>query len=163
MAKKQVSVSLRKPPPPADLERLVVDAIRIAPTRNGDDTPAPSSDVRELRPSPSARSETPPALADAFVGAPPSIAKSTGIPGVKSITVELPQDVADRLLAFCTLHRRDVNDVVAEIIVRHLAAQTANDPIGVEALVAWVRSKLKLVTQWRDRLMQLGSSLLEAI
>jgi hypothetical protein len=135
MAKKQVAVSLRKPPPPADLAALVVEAAAQS------NDAAPKSDVRELR------AEAP--KADAFVGA----ARSVDVPGKRSITVQLPESVVDRLLAYCRLHERELNDVVAEIVARHLAAQSPAR-FSLEAALEWVRSQVTLVFSLRDRIVR---------
>lgn len=131
MAKKQVAVSLRKPPPPAELASLVIEAAR-------------KSDVRELR------SDAP--VADAFVGAvkpPPSV----HVPGKRTLTVQLPESVVDRLLAYCRLHERDLNDVVAEIIAQHLAAQSPMK-FTFESALRWVRDRLGFVSSLRARVLQ---------
>src|SRR5262249_4164997 len=103
MAKKQISVSLRKPPPPADLEKLVVESV-VAPKK-------PTSDVREL------------ASVTDFV------AKAKA--GYCTITIDLPEKVADQLAQFCAQSGRDVHDVVAEILAKHFAAQlgTTVEPV----------------------------------
>jgi hypothetical protein len=154
MAKKQVAVSLRKPPPPADLAKLVVEAVTDAGSSG------PASDVRELK------AQAP--QADAFVVA----AKPASVPGMRAVTVQLPEAVVERLLAYCRLHERELNDVVAEIIGRHLAAQYASSSVekrvengaersaekGVETAFetayAWVRSQLVVMTSLRTRVLQ---------
>ncbi len=134
MAKKQVAVSLRKPPPPADLEALVIQASNEAVESS------PKSDVRELR------VEAP--SADAFVGT-----KAGSTPGMRAVTVQLPEAVVDRLLAYCRLHERELGDVVAEIIARHLAAQRPDGMLSFEAVIQWVRAQLTFVSSFRARIM----------
>ena len=135
MAKKQVAVSLRKPPPPAELAALVIEA------SNESVAAARKSDVRELR-------EAAPS-ADAFVGA----VKTPQIPGKRALTVQLPESVVDRLLAYCRLHERDLNDVVAEIIAQHLAAQNPAK-LSFESALRWVRERLGFVMSLRARVLQ---------
>ncbi len=149
MAKKQISVSLRKPPPPADLEKLVVQSV----------TSGPTSDVRELSsPAPAAASEV-----EGFV------ARAKPKTGFCTITVDLPENVADRLMAFCAESGRDVHDVVAEILAKHFASQMQGEsekaqpaaatpamPTKMEALVGWLRERLQLAGAMRSRLMRLG-------
>jgi hypothetical protein len=129
MAKKQVAVSLRKPPPPADLAALVVESVHL--------DAGPTSDVRELR------AEAP--KADAFVGAAKNEKTWEPVPGKRSITVQLPESVVDRLLAYCRLHERELNDVVAEIIARHLAEQRPATS-SFESAMRWVRSQLTILS-----------------
>jgi len=138
MAKKQVAVSLRKPPPPADLEKLVVDAVNDA------GSPRPVSDVRELK------ADAP--QADAFVSA----AKPASVPGMRAVTVQLPEAVVERLLAYCRLHERELNDVVAEIIARHLASQRPSSQVekAFDTAYEWVRSQLVVMTSLRTRVLQ---------
>jgi len=143
MAKKQISVSLRKPPPPAELEKLVVESVK-APK-------APTSDVRELGSAP------PPAnTVEEFV------AKAK--PGFCTITIDLPEKVADQLAQFCAQSGRDVHDVVAEILAKHFAAQlgttvepaAAMEPKAMDTLVAWVRDRIRYAGAMHERLMRLG-------
>ncbi|MEO7092586.1 MAG: hypothetical protein ABI175_04995 [Polyangiales bacterium] len=148
MAKKQVAVSLRKPPPPADLAALVVEGVQSSFPEAG-----PISDVRELR------AEAP--KADAFVATRP-----IDLPGKRSITVQLPEATVERLLAFCRLHERDVNDVVAEILARHLAVQTpsqegvSSDGLSLDALMQWMGAQLTVLAShalaFRARVVQLA-------
>lgn len=191
MAKKRVAVSLRKPPPPADLEKLVVEAAQDAIT------PPPSSDVRETTTAPK---DVAPRDADAFVAAalpgepiepieptepiepkpsimseladevvplpPPVVAKTEEKPankvdaivsGTTPIVVRLPDAVAARLETFCKENGREVDELVAEILARHLA-KTRNEPADAfESLYRWVRAKIEVVTTFRQRLVALAS------
>lgn len=151
MAKKHVSVSLRKPPPPVDLEKSIVDAL------------SPQSDVRNLISTATAQ--------DTFV------AHAKPKPGFRAIHVELPEKVADDLAAFCAASGRDMNEVVAEILVEHLTAATApsqdatattsttstgddaaptKKTMTMETIVGWLRDRINVASAMRTRLTQLG-------
>ncbi len=193
MAKKRVAVSLRKPPPPADLAKLVVEAAQDAMT------PPPSSDVRETTTAPR---DVAPRGADAFVAAapkvelaeapislepfepfvlhevvplpPPVAAKieapvavvEPAIPAVKTsaivsgttpIVVRLPDSVAARLETFCKENGREVDELIAEILARHLAARTSDPQSAFDSVYRWVRAKIEVVTTFRDRLTAFAS------
>jgi hypothetical protein len=166
MAKKQISVSLRKPPPPADLERLVVEAV-VAP--KSDRAPKKTTaNVHDLASAPPANSvesvESVASPASTVSELEELVAKAK--PGVCTITVDLPEKVADQLAQFCAQSGRDVHDVVAEILAKHFAErlQTAVEPgapassasTTMDAIVAWVRDRIRVAGAMRERLMRLG-------
>jgi hypothetical protein len=189
MAKKSVAVSLRKPPP-ADLAALVVEAVAPAIEEIAfDSVPQASSDAAPRRATKRKRPVRAPATAqEAAVEAPPPATTSPSFWHAdveeadafvsratmrRNTTIQLPQDVADRLAAFCTLHGREANDVVAEIIAAHLAAQRPSNTslralfeaaatATFERLVTWIREKLRLVVEVRNRVVSLGWSVLGA-
>jgi hypothetical protein len=166
MAKKQISVSLRKPPPPADLEKLVVEAVSApkserTPKKATSQASNATTDVSGLA------SATP---ANSMPVMPPSmpveefVAKAK--PGFCTITIDLPEVVADRLAQFCAQSGRDVHDVVAEILAKHFTEQlktvvepgdaSKGDISTVDAIVAWVRTRLRMAGAMRERFMRLG-------
>ena len=156
MAKKNVAVSLRKPPPPADLQKMVVAAAMPRVSEAVMPTTTTKSDVRELA---SEAKET-------------FVAQAKTKPGFRSITIDLPEHVADKLMSFCSLHERDVHEVVAEIIAKHLAEATASKmpekapeipPPPMDLLVAWVKERVRIVGSMRDRIFHLGRAAFAAL
>ena len=105
MGKKQVAVSLRKPPPPADFDRFVN---RAEPSRpNNDADPAVTST----------------SAADAPVVA-------TRIGERREVTIYLPQDLARALSVRCVELDRDMSNVIAEAVRRSLDA-SSEEPVAV--------------------------------
>lgn len=99
MGKKQVAVSLRKPPP-ADPDAFVNGAAAPAP-------PAPAS----------ALAAVPPRAPSPMEGA----TVATRIGERREVTVYLPQDVARALSVRCVELDRDVSNLVAEALSKALA------------------------------------------
>ena len=197
MAKKHVAVSLRRPPPPADLESLVVAAagpqLAALKAESGRDSLKKSRRRAPVAPAiepaviasandagivdaldVAVETKVVPVAADAFVGIhdahdvhdvhPTDDLPSAARADVRTLTLELPTAVVDRLLAYCKLHGRDVHEVVADILARHLAqdgsvatdSTTAQAIASLAALVDWVRARLRLVASIRRRLVELG-------
>ena len=92
MPKKQVAVSLRKPPQPANIDAFVAGEAS-APA------PAPAS----------ARAPK------ATITSPDPVVKH-GAREYREMTLYLPAEVARELSFFCIDHKRDVNTVVAEAV-----------------------------------------------
>jgi hypothetical protein len=150
MAKKQVAVSLRKPPSPEAIDAFVEgDA---APTTSA--PPAPSASKRARRasttkseravasePSPAPPSVTPapesavvavearreaPAEAPPAEAAPPPAEAQPVVVGprgapLRPVTLYLPQELADRLAMHCIEHDRDASNVIGEALKGHLS------------------------------------------
>jgi hypothetical protein len=143
MAKKQVAVSLRKPPSPESIDAFVSGdeppaAAAAAPKRarrpasksersaETDVTPVPSSAVVEV----AARVEAPvPFVAPAEPAAAPAPAASAPLPeptvvgGVplRPVTIYLTPELAERLTVHCIQHDRDLSNVIGEALTNHLA------------------------------------------
>jgi hypothetical protein len=172
MAKKNLAVSLRKPPPPADLAALVTEAampqVRAASRRKApvkapiDATPSVESmAVPETIIDSTPTEVAMPAAMDAFVVEPapapvepvaaaPAPKKS---PEIRGLTIELPPSVSERLLAYCTMHDRDVNEVVIEILKAHLDSLPAAEAFSLKGVLEWVRGKIRVVLAMRDRVL----------
>ncbi len=103
MGKKQVAVSLRKPPPPADFDRFVTNAVASA----GTETVRTTSDVAPAPPPP--RPEDAPVVA-------------TRLGERREVTIYLPQDLARKLSVRCVELDRDISNVIAEAVSRSLDA-----------------------------------------
>ena len=122
MGKKQVAVSLRKPPPPADFDRFVTGG------------EAPSVVAAGPREAPSAESA-------------PVVATRVG--ERREVTIYLPQDLARRLAVRCVELDRDTSNFVAEALVKTLdeapvaKASLPSDP--------WDRARA-IIAEWRARL-----------
>jgi hypothetical protein len=126
MAKKQVGVSLRKPPPPADIDAFVASA--------------PTSDVRDLAPS---------AARDVV------IATASGRQ-LREVTVYLPVDLARRLSMACVESDKDVSNYVAskleeELAPKALPAKPTTKP-KPEPLRAWIEQARSMGVLLRSRL-----------
>ena len=153
MAKKQISVSLRKPPPPADLEKLVVEAVVAPKSERAPKKTTP--DVHDLSSAPPANNVV---TVEEFV--------ATTKPGFCTLTIDLPEKVADQLAQFCAQSGRDVHEVVAEILAKHFAEQlqTTVEPATaaraetktMDAIVAWMRDRIRLAGAMHQRWMRLG-------
>ena len=119
MAKKQVAVSLRKPPS--------AETVRDVDVSEG----TRSSYIADLR---------------RFGG--DELRRFGGdelknvVSGLRSITVQLPADLASRLLLRCMQDDRDVSNVVAELVAGHLDRKVVEPEITIAAIVRWVRAKL---------------------
>jgi hypothetical protein len=128
MAKKQVGVSLRKPPPPADLDAFVASG--------------PQSDVRDLAPSPAPAREM-------------VVATSNGRQ-LREVTVYLPVDLARRLSLACVETDKDVSNYIASKLEEELApkampASVAKKP-KQEPLRVWVEQFRSMSMLLRSRL-----------
>jgi len=123
-----VGVSLRKPPPPADLDAFVASG--------------PQSDVRDLAP--------PPAPAREMV-----VATSNGRQ-LREVTVYLPVDLARRLSLACVETDKDVSNYIAskleeELAPKALPPQVAKKP-NPEPLRVWVEQFRSMSMLLRSRL-----------
>jgi hypothetical protein len=96
MGKKQVTVSLRKPPPPADLEAFIH---RAHGANEGALAPSHASDVREL-------------------GAP--IVTSGSGREFREMVLYLPEDLTRKVRLHCVDADRDVSNMIAEVLREHL-------------------------------------------
>ena len=108
MAKKTVGVSLRKPPPPADL----VDAYVAQ------DEKTPTSGLHALRRTPANNEEV-------------VIASATGRP-FRELTLYVPQDLAQKLGVHCAENDRDMSNVVVEAVSKMLEPRPAEVVVDVE-------------------------------
>jgi hypothetical protein len=128
MAKKQVGVSLRKPPPPADLDAFVASG--------------PQSDVRDLAPSPAPMREV-------------VVATSNGRQ-LREVTVYLPVDLARRLSIACVESDKDVSNYIATKLEEELAPkalpQKAAPKAKPEPLRVWVDQLRSMSMLLRSRL-----------
>ena len=114
MGKKQVAVSLRKPPPPADFDRFV--------TRNDAEPPAAEQ----------ARS------AD---GAP---VVATRLGERREVTIYLPQDLARELSVRCVELDRDMSNLIAEAVRRSLDASAGQPVEVAVPADRWARARALL-------------------
>jgi hypothetical protein len=126
MGKKQVAVSLRKPPPPADFDRFVN---RAEPSRpNNDAEPA----------GPPARAAAAPVVA-------------TRIGERREVTIYLPQELARALSVRCVELDRDMSNVIAEAVRRSLDA-SSDEPVAVAVPAdRWERARA-LIAEIRTRI-----------
>ncbi|MDI3285024.1 hypothetical protein [Polyangium sp. 15x6] len=148
MAKKQVAVSLRKPPSPESIDAFVSGddppAVAAAPKRARrasakseraaaevtpvpeSVTPVPESAVVAVEARASAPAE--PAAAPAEPAAQPAPAPAPlpeptivgGVP-LRAVTIYLAPELAERLTVHCIQHDRDVSNVIGEALTNHLA------------------------------------------
>jgi hypothetical protein len=117
MAKKQVAVSLRKPPSPKKLEDL--DAF----VRGDEDHEPLASSIRELRPETVPPAPRVPSFAPLDGdGAPPFVAGPDGRP-LRAFTVYLEPALAEQLSLYCHAADRDVSKVVGEALADLLTPQ----------------------------------------
>ena len=128
MAKKQVGVSLRKPPPPADIDAFVASA--------------PTSDVRDLAPSPAPARDM-------------IVATASGRQ-LREVTVYLPVDLARRLSIACVESDKDVSNYVAskleeELAPKALPSKPTTKP-KPEPLRAWIEQARSMGVLLRSRL-----------
>jgi hypothetical protein len=128
MAKKQVGVSLRKPPPPADLDAFVASG--------------PQSDVRDLAP--------PSAPAREMI-----VATSSGRQ-LREVTVYLPLDLARRLALACAETDKDVSNYIARKLEEELAPKAVAAPAPKktkhEPLRMWAEQLRSMSMLLRSRL-----------
>ncbi len=129
MAKKQVGVSLRKPPP-ADLDAFVGRSER-------------TSDVRELAP---------------IKAAPVDMVVTTDAGReMREMTIYLPVDLARKMSLRCVEKDRDASNLMADALAAHLAdpvpaaapardAKKTTSP-AVAAITSWGRSMATLLRQ----------------
>ncbi|WP_437811107.1 hypothetical protein [Sorangium sp. So ce1078] len=150
MAKKQVAVSLRKPPSPEKADAFVAggtdgkpahDAVKSRPASDrrahDDDKPAEAKQERapEARAQEAQAGAEPPAAPpqQASAAAEPQPLATTAEPPAappvlvgndgrarRAVTVYLPDPLADRLLLHCIEHDRDVSNLVGEAVEVHL-------------------------------------------
>jgi hypothetical protein len=102
MAKKQVGVSLRKPPPPADADAFVTagsaaNAAALAELRNA---------ALEITPTP--------------VSAEIVVSGVNGPRTLREMTLYLPKDLAQKLALHCVERDCDVSHVIADAVSMHL-------------------------------------------
>ena len=136
MAKKQVAVSLRKPPSPESIDAFVSGdeppaAVAAAPKRarrapakaerSADVTPVPES----VTPVPEsavvaveARASAPAEPVAPVVAPEPTVVG--GVP-LRPVTVYLAPELAERLTIHCIQHDRDLSNVIGEALTNHLA------------------------------------------
>jgi hypothetical protein len=122
MAKKTVGVSLRKPPPPADL----VDAFV------GNDERTPTSGLHALR--------TTPANHDVVV-------TSGSGRAFRELLLYVPQDLAQKLGVHCAEHDRDMSNVVAEAVTKLLEPQVPDVEVEVDvqrAQTPWEKARVRV-------------------
>jgi len=119
MAKKTVGVSLRKPPPPADL----VDAYV------GHEEQTPTSGLQALR-RPAANEEV-------------TIASASGR-AFRELHLYVPQDLAQLLGVHCAENDRDVSNVVVEAVAKMLEPKAPEIELQVEVhptKTAWQKAR----------------------
>jgi hypothetical protein len=134
MAKKQVGVSLRKPPP-ADVDAFVA----------GEEKPARASDVRALAPTKATANDI-------------TLTTENG-KELREVTVYLPVELARKMSLRCAEKDRDASNLVADALAAHLATPAvAPEPAPVKqtrrtttpaaaAFTSWTRSLTSLVRQ----------------
>ncbi|MDC3953301.1 hypothetical protein [Polyangium jinanense] len=156
MAKKQVAVSLRKPPSPESIDAFVSGdeppAVAAAPKRTRRAS-AKSEKVAETSPVPpsvtpvpesavvavEARAEAPaepaaapaePVAEPAPAAAPAPLPEPTIVGGVplRAVTVYLTPELAERLTVHCIQHDRDLSNVIGEALTNHLAPRLGAGP-----------------------------------
>ena len=111
MGKKQVAVSLRKPPSAdPNVEELPISR--------------PRSHVDELRAS---------------------------FGELRALTVHLPSDLASRLLLRCMKDDRDVSNVIADLVRKHLEGKVEDPEITLGMIVRWMRAKIAQLSMLRSR------------
>jgi hypothetical protein len=125
---------------------------------------APTSDVRDLGSPPPANTVAN-TVANTDANNVEEFVKKAK-PGFCTITIDLPEKVADQLASFCAQSGRDVHEVVAEILAKHFAEklQTVVEPAHsqpsatptMDAIVAWLRDRIRLAGAMRERMMRLG-------
>jgi hypothetical protein len=146
MAKKQVAVSLRKPPSPEKADAFVAggeggkaadDVVRSKPAadQRAHDREKPAEARQERAPEARPGDETPAATepqAASGVAGPQALATTSephaGPPVLlgndgrarRAVTVYLPDPLADRLLLHCIEHDRDMSNLVGEAVEVHL-------------------------------------------
>ncbi len=144
MAKKQVAVSLRKPPSPEKADAFVAgstdgkpahDAVKSRPAadKRASDDDKPAEAKQERAPDAQPAAEPPAAPLQASAAAEPQALATTSeppaIPAVlvgndgrarRAVTVYLPDPLADRLLLHCIEQDRDVSNLVGEAVEVHL-------------------------------------------
>ncbi len=148
MAKKQVAVSLRKPPSPDSIDAFVsgdeppVDAAlpkraRRASTKSVSAeaevspvppsvTPVPTSGVVSVEAREREEAPRAPAAPAASSVAPSPLPEPTvvsvvgGVP-LRPVTIYLTQELAERLTFHCIQHDRDVSNVIGDALTNHLA------------------------------------------
>jgi hypothetical protein len=126
MPKKQVAVSLRKPPQPANIDAFV----------SGENTAPPAP------------------VAKAAITSPDPLVKH-GSREYREMTLYLPAEVAKNLAFFCIDHERDVNTVVAEAVTQLVDPEAPRTkPLEVvtpaPATPAPLWRKLLSLTPWRQ-------------
>ncbi|WP_437674113.1 hypothetical protein [Sorangium sp. So ce131] len=150
MGKKQVAVSLRKPPSPEKVDAFVaggndekpaaggVKPKAVAEVRAHDEKPAgaalgqaPAAQP-EAAQAESAQPEAAPAAAASAAVPPQPLATTSEPPAVlppivgadgrsrRAVTIYLPDPLADRLLLHCIEHDRDMSNLVGEAVQVHL-------------------------------------------
>ena len=134
MAKKQVGVSLRKPPPPADPDAFVASGREPAHAVGRE------SAVRAV--APEAHD-----LARASQGAGAEITVSTDSGrALREITVYLPVDLARRLSVACAEKDRDISNLVAEAVTLHMTEK----PAPLPEAPAWNGRRIPMSVPWRE-------------
>jgi hypothetical protein len=116
MGKKQVAVSLRKPPS--------AESISEISESTGIPSARPRSHVDELRAS---------------------------FGNLRAITLHLPSDLASRLLLRCMQDDRDVSNVVADLVRKHLEGKVEDPELTLAMIVRWMRSKIAQMSALRSR------------
>jgi hypothetical protein len=124
MAKKQVAVSLRKPPSPEKADAFVSggDARRDSP-------PAEAKRAPKVEAAPSSAARAP------EVEATPAPASGPVLVGVdgrarRALTVYLPNPLAERLLLHCIEQDRDMSNVIGEALEDHLHRRLGAGPFS---------------------------------
>ncbi len=118
MGKKQVAVSLRKPP-------------------SADSSISPESGESIVSKIPKIRSRV------------DEVRASFG--DLRALTVHLPSELASRLLLRCMQDDRDVSNVVADLVRKHLEGKVEDPEITLAMIVRWVRAKMAALTPFGVR------------
>jgi hypothetical protein len=125
MGKKQVAVSLRKPPPPADFDRFVAGGEPARPAQTEAEAPAPRTAEG------------------------PVVATRTG--ERREVTIYLPQDLARKLSVRCVEMDRDVSNVIAEALSKSLDGEQEAPVVPVTVPAdRWERAKA-ILSELRGR------------
>ncbi|MRG97425.1 hypothetical protein [Polyangium spumosum] len=129
MAKKQVAVSLRKPPSPESIDAFVSGDEAPAPTaaapkrarraKSTETTPVPES----VTPVPESAVVATATRVEAPAEPAAAPAEPTVVGGVplRPVTIYLTPELAERLTVHCIQHDRDLSNVIGEALTNHLA------------------------------------------
>ena len=159
MAKKQVAVTLRKPPPPVSADGFVVgkggaEAAGAAPPVPPAVVAAPPPAVFAAPP-PAVFAAPPPAVFAAPVAETPRVAPSGAVAdeviarpdgrSYREVTLYLPADLARKLTLHCMETNRDVSHVLADLVTKHLAEPSAPEASRLRAALDWGREIVSLL------------------
>ncbi len=142
MAKKQVSISLRRPKQ-AESESPMVVGTPDAPTLADafvDSTLAEAAPRMDAPMAPMAPIAT--ISPDAQSAPPLPLTMPSTLPGRVVVSLQLPQELASQLLVRCLDEDRDASNVVSGLVREWLDGQAREREIGWRDVVRWARDSL---------------------